>query len=153
MIFKLFLNEKNQVFFFFFLNKEGCRQTVPTGKTHNDFDVVQQSVLRTTEPGRCHEGNSLLLNRGPLKMHGRFRLCIFNEVCLKYLIASCSFGKQIRLFPLIFDAEISKCKTHTLISPFLSIVSVCCRLDVSTQLAPHRKQWHADGGKQTSGRH
>lgn len=70
----------------------------------------------------------------PFKMHARSRLCIFNEVCLKYLIASRSFGKQTRLFPLIFDAEMNKCKTDTLISLFLSIVSVCCRQDVSARL-------------------
>lgn len=104
---------------------------------------VQQSALSPADPGRCHEDNSRLLNRGPLKMHARSRLCIFNEVCLKYLIASCSFGKQIRLFSLIFDAEMNKCKTYTLISPFLSIVSVCCRLDVSARLASHRLHWSA----------
>lgn len=69
-----------------------------------DLDVVQQSAPSTADPGRCHKDNSPLRNRGPLKMHARSWLCIFNEVCLKYLIALCSFGKQIRLFSLIFDA-------------------------------------------------
>lgn len=113
------------------------------GKIHYNLDVVQQLALSTADPGRCHKENSPLLNCGPLKMHARSRLCIFNEVCLKYLIASRSFGKQIHLLPLIFDAEMNKCKTHTLISPFLSIVSVCCRRDVSARLAPHRQHWHA----------
>lgn len=110
---------------------------------HEDLDFVQQSPLSLAHPGRRHGDNSPLLNRGPLKMHARSRLCIFNEVCLKYLIASCSFGKQIRLFSWIFDAEMNKCKTYTLISPFLSIVTVCYRLDVSVPLAPHRLRWHA----------
>lgn len=77
-----------------------------------DLNVVQQSALSMADPGRCHEDKSPLLNHGPLKMHARSRLCIFNEVCLKYLIALCSFGKQIHLFLLIFDAEMNKCKTH-----------------------------------------
>lgn len=79
------------------------------------------SALCTADLGRGARQPTLphpIVNRGPLKMHVRSRLCIFNEVCLKYLIASCSFEKQIRLFSLIFDTEMNICKTHTLISLF-----------------------------------
>lgn len=82
-----------------------------------------------------------VVNRGPLKMHARSWLCIFNEVCLKYLIAWCSFEKQIRLYPLIFDTEMNICKTHTLISLFWSIVSVWMQTACFRTVAPHRLRW------------
>lgn len=82
---------------------------------------MQHSALCIADLGHTAKQPTLrypIVNRGPLKMHARSWLCIFNEVCLKYLIALCSFEKQIRLFSLIFDAEMNICKTHTLISLF-----------------------------------
>lgn len=88
---------------------------------------MQHSALCIADLGRTAKQPTLrypVVNHGALKMHVRSWLCIFNEVCLKYLIALCSFEKQIRLFSLIFDTEMNICKTHTLISLFWSIVSV-----------------------------
>lgn len=75
-----------------------------------DLDPMQHSAFSIVHLGRTVQQPAPrypLVNRDALKMHARSWLCIFNEVCLKYLIALCSFEKQIRLFSLIFDREMN----------------------------------------------
>lgn len=115
---------KRKCFWFVLKRKLGPRQHSALSRAHLGQTPKQPSLQHP------------IVNRDTLKMHARSWLCIFNEVCLKYLIALCSFEKQIRLFSLIFDTEMNICKTHTLISLFWSIVSGSCRLRISTLKLP-----------------